>query len=256
MTDPKPSYADLVYQTVRESNEPLPFAEILERVNSLLPITTRNPKSTIRNAISQAKLIMHTSDGRYGWKYRLINGSSIRLPLSDTDLIQHQIIYSEELKDALWPSFFENKKHSDRSPALLALANGISTELPLTWLGFSVWGTQGSPEFWDWLDFVKAKPGDDLIFHVIDSEARRYEVEFQAQSERNEPTIAERNQQMIEATFVYNRQNRFIIGIWDISSHLLAIGLYKHPVPPDPLEQLLADNLWGPDSPSSSGPES
>jgi hypothetical protein len=42
---------------VRESAEPLPFAEILYRVNEQTPITTRNPKSTIRNAVGQSRLV-------------------------------------------------------------------------------------------------------------------------------------------------------------------------------------------------------
>jgi len=41
MSDKKPSYADLVVQVVRESPEPLPFAEIMERVNALFPIATK-----------------------------------------------------------------------------------------------------------------------------------------------------------------------------------------------------------------------
>jgi hypothetical protein len=45
MPEKKPSYADLVVQVVREAPEPLPFAEIVERVNALFPITTRNPKA-------------------------------------------------------------------------------------------------------------------------------------------------------------------------------------------------------------------
>ena len=59
MLETKPSYTDLVYQVVRESVEPLPFAEIMRRVNDLLPITTKNPKSTIRNAVSQFDQMIH-----------------------------------------------------------------------------------------------------------------------------------------------------------------------------------------------------
>ena len=77
MPGTKLSYTDLAHQVVREASESLPFAEIMHRVNALLPITTKNPKSTIRNAISQSRLIVNTGDGRYGWKYRVINGSGM-----------------------------------------------------------------------------------------------------------------------------------------------------------------------------------
>src|SRR5450759_3082064 len=137
MLETKPSYTDLVYQVVRESVEPLPFAEIMRRVNDLLPITTKNPKSTIRNAVSQSRLILRTGDGRYGWKYRLINGSVLRLPLSESNLIQRQITYSDELRDALWPAFFEGQKRNDRSPVQLRLPDGKTSELTLNFFGNS-----------------------------------------------------------------------------------------------------------------------
>ena len=41
-----------------------------------------------------------------------------------------------------------------------------------------------------------------------------------------------------------------MVLIWDVSSYLLATGQYKHPTPPDPLEQILKGILWGPDIPS------
>ena len=85
MPSSKPNYTALTHQVVRESREPLPFVEIMRRVNAHAPVTTRNPKGTIRNAISQSRLIVNTGDGRYGWKYRAINDSVLRLTLSESD---------------------------------------------------------------------------------------------------------------------------------------------------------------------------
>jgi hypothetical protein len=252
LSEEKPSYTDLVYQVVRESAEPLPFAEIMRRVDHLLPITTNKPKNTIRNAISQSRLILNTGDGSYGWKYRLINGSSIRLSLSETNLVQRQLSYTNELRDALWPAFFERQKRNDRSPVKLRLPDGKTVEMTLDFLGVSNWGSHGLPEFWDWLKVVKAQAGDDLIFCVTDGETHVYAVEFQLRSKRDEKAIAERNQQILQATLIYNRRTRFVIAIWDVSSHLLVMGQYKHPVPPDSLEQILKDVLRGPDLPLTS----
>jgi hypothetical protein len=247
MAEKKPSYTDLVYQVVREAGEPLPFAEIMQRVNSILPISTRNPKSTIRNAISQSRLIVNTGDGRYGWKYRVINGSVIRLSFSDSDLTQGKITFPEELRDALWPAFFENQKHADQSPIQIQLPDGKTSELTLDHFGEGIWGTRGSPVFWGWLKSASPQPGDNLIFRVIDGEKRRYSVEFQPHAKRDEEAIAARNEQMIQTASAYIQRNRFVIAIWDLSSHLLATGQYRHPVPPDPLDQILKDMLWGPD---------
>jgi hypothetical protein len=247
MPETKPSYADLVHQVVREATEPLPFDEIMRRVNALLPIRTKNPKNTIRNAISQSRLIVNTGEGRYGWIYRVINGSSLRQPLSESDLAQHQLAYTEELRDALWPAFFEVQKRADRSPVRLQLPNSAVVEWTLEFLGEAHWGTHGAPEFWDWLKSLKAQPGDELIFHVLDGEARRYAVEFQPRAERDEDAIAARNQQVVQAALAYFRRTAAGAPLWDISSHLLATGQYKQPVPPDPLVQIWTRDLWGPE---------
>lgn len=253
MPDKKPSNTDLVVQVVREAPEPLPFAEILERVNALFPIDTRNPKSTIRNAVGQSRLVVSTGDGRYGWKYRLINGAVIRLTLSESDLAQHWLTYSDELRDALWPAFFEIQKWNDRAPVTLELPDGRSMAWTLDFRRNGDWGTGGSPEFWNLLAAANARPGDELIFHVIDGEARRYAVEFQLRTGRDEVAIAARNQQILQAVARYNQRSRGILTIWEVSSHLLCTGQYHHPLPPDPLEILLKDQLWSPDLPLDLG---
>jgi hypothetical protein len=236
-----------VHQVVRESDEPLPFVEIIRRVGVLNPIDTKNPKSTIRNVISQSRLIVNTGDGRYGWKYRVINGSILRLPLSGSDLNNRRIIYSEELRDALWPAFLEIQKRNDRSPIQLQLPDGQAVEWTIDFLTKATWGTQSSPEFWDWLRSVNAQSRDDLIIRVVDGAARRYGVEFQAHSEREERTIAERNRQVIEAVSAFSQWSWSGVAIWDVISFLLATGQYKYPVPPDSLEIIMKDVLVRPD---------
>ncbi|HEX9924912.1 MAG TPA: hypothetical protein VGD99_19810 [Anaerolineae bacterium] len=50
MAKDKLNYTELTHQVVRRASEPLPFDQILWQVNEITPITTKNPKSTIRNA--------------------------------------------------------------------------------------------------------------------------------------------------------------------------------------------------------------
>ncbi len=247
MSEKKPSNADLVVQVVREAPEPLPFAEILERVNALSPITTRNPKSTIRSAVSQSRLVVSTGDGRYGWKYRLINGAVMRLPLAEANLSQRQVVYSDELRDAMWPAFFEGQKRGDREPVHLTLPNRKTIAWALEFLGAGLWGTSGSPEFWEWLEAAGVQPSEELIFNVVDGEARQYTMELQPRNERDEHAIAERNQQILQAVARYNQRSSSSLAIWDISSYLLCTGQYRHPIPPDPLDIVLRDLLWAPD---------
>ena len=247
MGEIKPSYTELVYQVVREAKEPLLFDEITQRVNAFLPISTKNPRNTIRNAINQSRLVVSTGDGRYGWKYRLIDNSVLRLPLNESNLLKRQLVYTQELRDALWPAFFEAQKRNDRSPVYLRLPDGKVFDLTLEWFGEGTWGSTASPEFWNWCQGLTPQPGDDLIFRVIDGEGRHYAVDFQPHSGRDEQAIAERNRQIIQATSSYNQRKHHVLLIWDISSYLLSSGLYKHSVPTDPLEQILKDELWGPD---------
>ena len=194
MPSSKPNYTALTHQVVRESREPLPSAEIMRRVNTLAPVTTRNPKGTIRNAISQSRLIVNTGDGRYGWKYRVINDSVLRLTLSESDCGGEAIEYSGELHDALYPAFFASREYDDRAPVHLKLPDGAIARLPLEHLREArCWGTRGTPEFWEWFRSLHARPGDALIVRVLDGEARLYAVEFQTHAERDETAIAARN---------------------------------------------------------------
>ncbi len=57
MSKKKPSYAQLTHDVVQQSPEPLTVVEIIEQVNAIRPITTKNPKQTIRNAVTQSRMI-------------------------------------------------------------------------------------------------------------------------------------------------------------------------------------------------------
>lgn len=248
MPSSKPNYTALTHQVVRESREPLPFAEIMRRVNALAPVVTRNPKGTIRNAIRQGRLIVNTGDARYGWQYRMINDSVLRLTLSESDCRGEAIEYPGELRDALYPAFFASRIYGDREPVCFKLPDGTIARLPLDHLREArCWGTRGTPEFWGWFTSLRARPGDALIVRVLDGEARLYAVEFQTRAARDETAIAVRNQQIVQAALEHYRHSASGVTDWDMSSHLLAIGLYRDPVPPDPLKEIWTRDLWEPE---------
>ncbi|HJW83141.1 MAG TPA: hypothetical protein VJ754_02440 [Anaerolineae bacterium] len=242
----QPNYTELTHQVVRDSPEPLSFADIVRRVQAIAPIKTANPKNTLRGAISQSRLIAATGDGRYGWMPRLMNGSALRLTLSKPDLERAAIEFGDELREALWPTFFEIQKREDRSPVHVRLPDRTVTDIPLTFLGESQWGTTGSPEFWKWFKQLKAKPGDHLIFRVIDGEAKSYSVEFERRSARDEEAIAERNRTIVQAAAEILRKSVWGAAIWDIAARLLAFGQYRHPIPPDPLAEIWTREVWEP----------
>jgi hypothetical protein len=239
------SYTALTHQVLREAPEPLPFAEIMARVAAIMPITTKNPKQTIRNAISTSPLILPTGDGRYGWKPRLLNGARLRLPLDDAALGGSLLTYSEEARDALYPAFFGPQSYSDRSPVVVALPDGTFTQLTLEHVGAGHWGSRVSSELRAWLARQNAQVGDDLLLEVLDGDARHYGLSLQRRTERDEGAIAERNEQAtkqaLELAFALNRERM----LFEVVSQLLARGFYHHPLPPDPLHTLLALSDYG-----------
>lgn len=62
-----PSYSALVYEVVQSAAAPLTFEEIFSQVNIRRPVTTRNPRATIRSALSQGWQLVSVGDGRYGY---------------------------------------------------------------------------------------------------------------------------------------------------------------------------------------------
>jgi hypothetical protein len=171
----------------------------------------------------------------------------LRLTLSASDLGGRAVEFDEDLRDALWPAFFEIQKRSDRSPVNVRLPDGSTAQLPLDFLGKGHWGTTGSPDFWAWLKTLNAAPGDHLIFRVLDGDAKLHAVEFQPRAARDEAAIAARNQAIIQAALAFIRKRPYGAAQWDISSHLLATGQYRHPVPPDPLSEIWTPEVWQPE---------
>ena len=121
MATQEPSYAQLTREVVQASPEPLPVDEIIEQVNALRPITTKNPKQTIRTAVGADVMIVNTGDGRYGWKTRVINGSKLRYTLRESDLLMEVLQYTDELFDALCPTYEAHELYRDLNPINIKL---------------------------------------------------------------------------------------------------------------------------------------
>ncbi len=231
MSKQKISFTQLTHDVVQQSPEPLPFDEILKQVNAIHTITTKNPKNTIRNAISQSHMIVSTGDGRFGWKPRLVNGAVVRHTLSEAELAESVLHWDVDVWDLLWPTFFAKHKYNDRSPAKVALPNETVSEMPLVHYGHTVWGSQATPAFWIWLKSQHPQTGDHLLFRGIDGEERWYAVTFAARAARSEAVIQERNQAMI-ALGQKMMKRPYGAMEYDITTHALATGFYQDEAPP------------------------
>ncbi len=256
MSEKKPSYTQLTHDVVQQSPEPLTVVEIIEQVNTIRPITTKNPKQTIRNAVTQSRMIVSTGNGRFGWKPRLIDGSTIRHTLSEAELVEKVLHWDIDLQDALWPTLGAQKQYADASPAKVALPNEVVVEMNLKHYGHTLWGSSAHFSFWLWLQNAHARVGDHLIFRVIDGEARWYALTFEARADRNEAVIKERNLALI--TLGQKMMKRPYAAMdSDITTRALTTGLYRDDIPPDPFGELwpeirrVLDNESGYVSPQS-----
>ena len=238
----EPSYTDLVYEVLASAGEPLTFQEIFDKVNRRRRVTTRNPKATIRNALSQGKQLLSLGDGRYGYLPHLLRGSLLRLPLTEKKPANHPLAYPDEVRQALWPSFFESQKRSAREQVHLRLSTGSSVDLPLDFLGKGVWGSQMPEALRLLLVEKRAGAGDSLLIRVLDAESRQYEVWFEAHRQRDEEAVGRRNRELTGASadLLIPKGQRWGRFLWELVFDLFARGVYRSDVAPDPLETVMA----------------
>jgi hypothetical protein len=230
------SYSALVKKVVYETTAPLSVAEIVGRVNEIRPIETRSPENTIRAAINGCYLIVNTGAGGYAWYPRMLKGSRMRTPLIDADLEQRRIIFDDDVRELIWPSFFANQELADRRPVKLRLLTGGTATLSLDFFGSGVWGAHVTRELWRWLSACEAKEGDSVIIEAIDAEQRSYRISLDAGSVRNEQAIRQRTEEIEEAAREYLWKRRALgSAVWDLTKHLLVTGKYRHATPPDPI---------------------
>ncbi|GAG89509.1 unnamed protein product, partial [marine sediment metagenome] len=193
-------------------------------------------------AIQASAMIVFTGEG-FGWKTHVMNGSVLRHTLRESDLLMEVLQYSDELQDAMCPTFFAKEQYKDLNPARVTLPDGSVTEFPFEHLYPGVWGTHATPAFWEWLESHKANAGDHLLFQIINAEKRQYRVTYQARRDRDEAAIVERNQVFVE--MIVKMLNRpYSAAPWEITTHALSRGYYQHPIPPDPMHEIWRDDIW------------
>jgi tetratricopeptide (TPR) repeat protein len=238
-----PSYADLVYDALRSAGRPLTFQEIFDLVNQRRPVTTKNPKGTIRNALTAGRQLVSLGDGRYGYLPHLVQGSLLRLPLTEKKPADHPLTYSDELRQALWPSFLEIQKRQDRGPVRARLPDGAEAVLSLDFVGPGTWGCPMPESLRRFLVHQRATAGDSLLMRIVGGETNSCEIHLESRLKRDKRTLAARNRELADATAqLYRERGSIDIPIWDLVILLLARGAYRSEVAPDPLDTILLDD--------------
>lgn len=236
-----PSVAELVHEVLRSADQPLTLPEVVIRVSNLVPIRTVNPLATVRGALSQGAQLVNVGDGRFGYLPRLINGSLLRLPLKAESLADRPLIYPEDVRLALFPSFFEIQKRKRTRPAQLRLPGATTAEISLEHVGSGAWGCVVPAALHDYLATERAVAGGALLIRAIDAETGVYEARLESPAQRDAVAVAQRNEDLASLVEgLIGRSRTHDLPIWDIVVALLARGAYQVEPAPDPIEGILA----------------
>jgi len=239
-----PSYADLVYDLLRSAEQPLTFQEIFDAVNRRRPVTTKNPKGTIRGTLTAGRQLVNLGDGRYGYLPHLVRGSLLRLPLTEKKPAGSPLIFPDEVRQALWPSFLDIQKRQDRRPIRARLSNGAETHLSLDFLGTGTWGCPMPAPLRQLLVDQRAAAGDSLLIRIVgDDDTNRCEIHLEPRRKRDQRAVDARNREVADvAAQLYRQRGADELPIWDLLILLLARGAYRADVAPDPLATILGDD--------------
>lgn len=237
---PEPSYTEIVYDVLRGAHEPMTFQQIFDEVDRRRSITTRNPKSTVRNALAQGRQLISLGNGSYGYLPTLANGSLFRIPLTEAGPEIQRLVFPDDARDALWPSFFEIQKRKNNRPLEVRLPTSDEISLEFEFFGLGVWGSSTPENLRQYLVECNAAAGDSLLIRVIDSEKGYCEAQFESQRVRDSHVIARRNRELADAAHrLVKRDSSLETPIWTIAPRLIALGLYRSDIAPDPLEIVL-----------------
>jgi hypothetical protein len=112
--DEMASYQALAVQVLQEAREPLTLDEILKRVNARQPVTSANPKHTIRDALSNLQIAGSLGDGRYVYVPRALTRSSPDLTPALRRVFADRLRYLQETSvfspAGLWERLREEEK--------------------------------------------------------------------------------------------------------------------------------------------------
>jgi hypothetical protein len=242
------SYTQLVAHVLQSSERPLTVDEILARVGAIRPVETRNPKSTVRNAMTSERRAVSLGGrpAHYTWWPRHLVGNAFRQPLHGSDLGAGTLVLVDEVRLAMWPDFFSGPSRS-KGMVTLHLEDGpvLHTHVSHLVSGAAVWGIRAEPTLAAWLADRGATPGDDLIVCVLDVDERRYALSLDRRRmcDSDPEAIEARNRTLANIAEQVLRAGRGRMPDFDLVPRMIAHDAYRHPLPPDPWPKVLRADL-------------
>jgi tetratricopeptide (TPR) repeat protein len=235
------SYTELVYNVLREADEPLTIELIMDRVNERRAITTKKPRNTIRGVLSQGRQIIRVEQGLYWYLPHLLPGSVLRIPLRGANVDQQPLALPSEVMYALWPSFHEGRARRNLRPVQARFPGREVASLSLDLLAIGGnWGSPMPDPLRSSLSDLAATEGDSIVFLIVDGEAGTIDAWYEPRHARNEDMIATRNREIADTVAeILSEGERHGVAPWRLCNLLLARGAYRSDVPPDPLSDVL-----------------
>lgn len=240
MTPPaskKMPYTKAVAQVLRASREPLTLDELLAGVAELRSIDSRNPKNTMRNAVKdlQQATSLPGRPAQYVWWPHRLPGCVFRQPLSPATLETGRLRLTSEVRQAIWPDFYERDEPEPRFH--FALEDGDTFVTPIEHLlrGEAAWGWKQCDALASWLRKRHATPHDELGVTIHDAETRRFRLQLLPRAERDDEAIAARNRALLDQLEVVLPQRALFAITSSVHPRLFVSQVYRHPLPPDPI---------------------
>jgi hypothetical protein len=196
-----------VHETVLCAERPLTFEEIFAR-QCTASINNLQPAGDGSGCAVAGPQLVNLGDGRYGFLPRLIEGSLIRLPLTEKKPANHPLIYPDEARHALFPSRLDIQKRQSERPARLRLPDGSEIELALEFLGTATWGSTMPLGLRGYLVEQRAAAGDSLLIRVVEGEAGSCEAWFESRAQRDAQAMAGRDRELADAAEKVLRSSR------------------------------------------------
>lgn len=239
-----PSPTQVAVRDVLRGAGPLSVDEILARIAPRVQLTGKNPKTTVRNVLSNDSLCESAGNGRYVYLPTFVRGARVRLPIDAGPGAQGGLPAGSEVVALLWTAH----RGQDGPTPVIALRDGPAVTAVRqrdSMLGdrLAAWGSTTirlPAEFFAWWRDRQRAGADALLLQCEDGEAGRFSGEAVRTADINGAVRAARNAELRQVTQAVLAR---VEGMWptELAPKLLARGVYHADPPPDPLTAILAD---------------
>ncbi|HEX5501195.1 MAG TPA: plasmid pRiA4b ORF-3 family protein [Thermomicrobiales bacterium] len=234
-----PSVQSRVRDALRGAG-PLTVDEILARLNAVAPLVSKNPKQTVRNALTNPGLCQPAGENRYVDLPTYIKGAGVRVNMANASPSRRMLVVGPEVYALLWSLAIWGQEGPE--PAI-ALAGGPTVKARREGHGWFM-ALEGvvllPPRFWQWWEERAQAGADALHIRCEDAEAGRFTAAPVRAADLDAAAVAERNVALREAAADALNRGRTLRPD-ELARRLLARGVYHADPAPDPLDLALLE---------------